>query len=83
MVLQKFETDLQFGPQTLPAAISAAARFRPKRVILQDASMKSLTYGRLMIGADLFGEELKKSLSPALTMSGFFCRMLSLNPSSS
>src|SRR6185436_14784422 len=67
MVRQQFETEMQFGPPTLPEAIEETARRRPKHIVLQDASMKALSYKRLSLTSDLFARELESSLngSPA------------------
>src|SRR5207245_109056 len=51
MVTQQFETEMEFGPATLPAAIHHAAWQRPTQVVVQDATMQELTYRRLLIGA--------------------------------
>jgi acyl-[acyl-carrier-protein]-phospholipid O-acyltransferase/long-chain-fatty-acid--[acyl-carrier-protein] ligase len=53
MVRQRFETEMEFAPATLPEAIVEAARQRPGQVILQDFSLQTLTYRRLLVGADL------------------------------
>ena len=53
MIRQRFETEMEFGPATLPAAILETARQRPRQVILQDFTMQELTYRRLLVGADL------------------------------
>jgi acyl-[acyl-carrier-protein]-phospholipid O-acyltransferase/long-chain-fatty-acid--[acyl-carrier-protein] ligase len=53
MVRQRFETEMEFAPATLPEAIIEAARQRPRQVILQDFSLQELTYRRLLVGADL------------------------------
>jgi acyl-[acyl-carrier-protein]-phospholipid O-acyltransferase/long-chain-fatty-acid--[acyl-carrier-protein] ligase len=53
MVRQRFETEMEFAPATLPEAIVEAARQRPGQVILQDFSLQELTYRRLLVGADL------------------------------
>ncbi len=55
MVRQQFETEMSFGPATLPEAIVQAALEQPGKVILQDASMAPLTYRRVLLGADLLG----------------------------
>lgn len=65
MVRQQFQTEMDFGPATLPSAILDAARQRPKQVILQDVSMQSLTYRRLVIGADLFSAQWRERFDEA------------------
>jgi acyl-[acyl-carrier-protein]-phospholipid O-acyltransferase / long-chain-fatty-acid--[acyl-carrier-protein] ligase len=57
MVRQRFETEMEFGPATLPQAIVEAARQRPRQVILQDASLQELSYRRLLVGADLLAAQ--------------------------
>jgi acyl-[acyl-carrier-protein]-phospholipid O-acyltransferase/long-chain-fatty-acid--[acyl-carrier-protein] ligase len=53
MVRQQFETELEFGPATLPKGIQESARQRPGRVAFQDVTMKKITCRRLLMGAKL------------------------------
>jgi acyl-[acyl-carrier-protein]-phospholipid O-acyltransferase/long-chain-fatty-acid--[acyl-carrier-protein] ligase len=53
MVRQQFETEREFGPATVPAAILEMARQWPGRVVVQDVSLKELSYRRLLGGAGL------------------------------
>jgi acyl-[acyl-carrier-protein]-phospholipid O-acyltransferase/long-chain-fatty-acid--[acyl-carrier-protein] ligase len=53
MVRQQFETEQEFGPATVPAAILEMARQWPGRVVVQDVSLQELSYRRLLGGADL------------------------------
>jgi acyl-[acyl-carrier-protein]-phospholipid O-acyltransferase / long-chain-fatty-acid--[acyl-carrier-protein] ligase len=62
MVRHQFETEMQFGPKTLPEAIDETARRRPSHTVLQDASMKALDYKRLSLASDLFARELSAVL---------------------
>jgi acyl-[acyl-carrier-protein]-phospholipid O-acyltransferase / long-chain-fatty-acid--[acyl-carrier-protein] ligase len=57
MVRQRFETEMAFGPATVPEAIMETARRRPQQVILEDVSLQKLTYRRLLLGADLLARE--------------------------
>ncbi len=63
MLAQRFETEMQFGPATLPEAIAETARQRPRQVVLQDYTMQELTYRRLLVGADLLARQWGKLLS--------------------
>jgi len=58
MVAQQFNTEMEFGPATLPAAIAESAAAQPGKVILEDATLTELTYRKLFIGARLMGERL-------------------------
>ena len=60
IVRQQFETEMEFGPTSLPAAVLEAARYQPGKVVLQDASYQKLTYRRLLIGADLLAQRWEK-----------------------
>jgi acyl-[acyl-carrier-protein]-phospholipid O-acyltransferase / long-chain-fatty-acid--[acyl-carrier-protein] ligase len=57
MMLQQFETEMEFGPRSVPEAIVQSAQERPGRVVLEDVSFQSLTYRRLLVGADLLAAE--------------------------
>jgi len=63
MVRQQFETEMKFGPPTLPEAIVQTARQRPRQVVLQDVSLGELTYRRLLTGANLLAVEWREILS--------------------
>jgi len=65
MVRQHFETEMELGPATVPAAILRRARQWPGRVVLQDVSLKELTYRRLVAGADLLAGRWRRGLDAA------------------
>ncbi|MFM8470682.1 MAG: AMP-binding protein [Limisphaerales bacterium] len=58
MVRQQFDTEMEFGPATLPAAIAETAAALPGKVILEDATLTELTYRKFLIGAQLMGDRL-------------------------
>ena len=61
MIFQRFDTDMKFGEATIPEAILATARTRPKHVVLEDVSA-SLNYRRLLAGASLLGEQFARRI---------------------
>jgi acyl-[acyl-carrier-protein]-phospholipid O-acyltransferase/long-chain-fatty-acid--[acyl-carrier-protein] ligase len=63
MVRQRFETEMTFGPPTLPEAIVEAARQQPGQVILQDFSLQKLSYRHLLAGADLLAGQWRQLVS--------------------
>jgi acyl-[acyl-carrier-protein]-phospholipid O-acyltransferase/long-chain-fatty-acid--[acyl-carrier-protein] ligase len=63
MIRQRFEAEMEFGPATLPEAITETARQRPRQVILQDFTMQELTYRRLLVGVDLLASQWRTLLS--------------------
>ena len=63
MVQQQFETEMQFAPTTLYAAIQHAAHQQPDKVILQDFTEQPVTYRRLLIGARLLAQRWEKQRS--------------------
>ena len=62
VVLQQFQTEMEFGPRTLPEAIIDTARQWPKRVVLQDVN-QALTYRRFLVGASLLAKRFENLLS--------------------
>ena len=64
MVQQQFETEMKFGPATVPEAIAATARHRSGRVAVQDATMTNLTYRKLLRGARLLGKQWARLNAP-------------------
>lgn len=63
MILQTFETEMKFGPATVPEAVLATARTKPKHVVLEDITA-ALTYRKLLIGACLLGEQFERHIAP-------------------
>src|SRR5580765_7666014 len=53
---------MEFGPGTLAEAILQTARTRLGQVILQDVSLKQLTYRRLLIGAEVLSAQWRMRL---------------------
>ncbi|MCP5517490.1 MAG: AMP-binding protein [Verrucomicrobiales bacterium] len=63
MVEQQFQTEMRLGPaNVLDAVVEAAAR-QPRKVILQDSTMRELPYRRLTVGADLLARRLRTRLA--------------------
>src|SRR5262245_41766121 len=60
MVRQQFETEMDFGPASLPSAILESACQQPGKVIFQDATMHKVTYRRLVVGASLLADQWRK-----------------------
>jgi len=69
MVRQQFDTEMAFGPASIPGAIAEAAAAQPGKVILEDATLTELTYRKLFIGARLMGDRIARECS-----STFQCR---------
>src|ERR1051326_6912192 len=63
MLLQQFETEMQFGAATLPKAIIEAGRRRPGHVVLEDLG-QGLTFRRMIATASVLAGEIKKVLTP-------------------
>ena len=63
MVEHQFETEMQFGPPTLPEAIVATARSRPGHFVIEDITQR-MSFRRLLAGAFLLGDRLEAALPP-------------------
>jgi acyl-[acyl-carrier-protein]-phospholipid O-acyltransferase/long-chain-fatty-acid--[acyl-carrier-protein] ligase len=63
MVRQQFEVEIKFGAQSVLSAVAATARQHPGRVILEDATLQTLTYRKLMVGADVLAQALSVTVS--------------------
>lgn len=64
MIRQQFEVEMQFGPATVPAAITQTAQQNPRRVILKDFTLQGVSYRRLLISADLLAGWWRKVIPP-------------------
>jgi acyl-[acyl-carrier-protein]-phospholipid O-acyltransferase/long-chain-fatty-acid--[acyl-carrier-protein] ligase len=61
MIYQQFATQMEFGEKTVPEAIVATARLRPRHVVLEDVT-QALPYRRLLVGASLLGAEFSRRI---------------------
>src|ERR1041385_9072706 len=61
MVRHQFEVETGFGPQDVLSAVAESARKRPGDVILEDATLQTLTYRKLMVGADVLAQALRET----------------------
>lgn len=69
MIDRRFEADTKHGPRTLPAAIAATARLRPRHRVLEDVT-GGLTYRRMMLGATLLSRKWPSLLPPGTVRVG-------------
>ncbi|MBI2498568.1 MAG: AMP-binding protein [Opitutae bacterium] len=65
MTLQQFETEMEFGPRHLPAAVAETAVHIPGRIAFEDITFTVLSYRRLLVGADVLAAEWRRRLGPA------------------
>jgi acyl-[acyl-carrier-protein]-phospholipid O-acyltransferase/long-chain-fatty-acid--[acyl-carrier-protein] ligase len=63
MVRQQFETEMSFGPPTVPLAIVRTARKMRRRIILQDSTLKEITYGQVLTGAAVLSAQWRSLLT--------------------
>jgi len=63
MVRQQFAVEMAFGAPNVLAAVAETARKHPGHVILEDATLKTLTYRKLMVGADVLAQALRSRVS--------------------
>jgi acyl-[acyl-carrier-protein]-phospholipid O-acyltransferase/long-chain-fatty-acid--[acyl-carrier-protein] ligase len=63
MVRQQFEVEMAFGPTNVLSAVADTARQRPGLVILEDATLQTLTCRKLMVGADVLAQALRGALT--------------------
>jgi acyl-[acyl-carrier-protein]-phospholipid O-acyltransferase / long-chain-fatty-acid--[acyl-carrier-protein] ligase len=79
MMAQQFRTEMEFGPQTIPAAILRAARLRPGHPIVQDIT-QAITYRRLLKAAALLSEQWRVLLPQATTRVGVLLPNVNATP---
>jgi acyl-[acyl-carrier-protein]-phospholipid O-acyltransferase/long-chain-fatty-acid--[acyl-carrier-protein] ligase len=63
MVRQQFEVEMTFGPRNVLSAVAETARKHPGHVILEDATLQTLTYRKLMVGADVLAHALRGAVT--------------------
>lgn len=59
MLDQSFHAELEYGADSVPAAIGEIARAIPKRTALEDASFRALSYRKLAIASDLLADAFR------------------------
>jgi acyl-[acyl-carrier-protein]-phospholipid O-acyltransferase/long-chain-fatty-acid--[acyl-carrier-protein] ligase len=62
MVKQQFETEMEFGATSLPAAILQSAKRQQRRIILQDSTMQKISYRKLLIAANVLAAQWRRRL---------------------
>ncbi len=63
MVAQQFEVETTFGPKHVLAAIVETAGQQPRKVVLEDATRRTLTYRRGLVGAEVLAQRWRTLLS--------------------
>ena len=64
MLVQQFQTEMQFGPATVPEALIATARQWPGVVVIEDVT-RALTYRKVLAGALLLAKGFETALPAA------------------
>ncbi|MFZ0829322.1 MAG: AMP-binding protein [Verrucomicrobiia bacterium] len=59
MVRQQFEVEMALSAPNVLSAVAEIARQHPGHIILEDATLQTLTYRKLMAGADLLAHALR------------------------
>ncbi|HLH54070.1 MAG TPA: 1-acyl-sn-glycerol-3-phosphate acyltransferase, partial [Verrucomicrobiae bacterium] len=65
MVQQQFQTEMEFGHQTLPRAIEACARANRSRTAIEDTSQTRLKYGSIITRAAVLTRIWDQTLDPS------------------
>lgn len=63
MLRQRFEWEMELGAKMVPEAILKTARQYPRRVVLEDVTLKGLSYRKLEIGAHVLAARWRQLLS--------------------
>lgn len=63
---QQFNVEMEHGPQNLLKAIITTASHLPRKIALEDATFKELTYRRLLVGADVLAGVWRERFGPAV-----------------
>ena len=62
LVRQQFEVEMAFGAQNVFSAVAETARKQTGFIILEDATLQTLTYRKLMVGADVLAGTLRDTV---------------------
>ena len=63
MVRQQFEVEMSCSAQNVLSAVAETARKYPGQVVLEDATLQTLTYRKLMVGAEVLAHALRGTVS--------------------
>jgi acyl-[acyl-carrier-protein]-phospholipid O-acyltransferase/long-chain-fatty-acid--[acyl-carrier-protein] ligase len=66
MVHQHFRAEMDHGPQDVLEAIAETAGALPTREVLEDVTLKPLTYRRLLVGTELLAGAFRRALPTGL-----------------
>ncbi len=80
MVRHQFLVEMTHGPRTLPEAFVAVARRFPNKQILEDVSRQTLSYRRLLLGADVLSQQWDRWLAPRVTKVGILLPNINATP---
>jgi acyl-[acyl-carrier-protein]-phospholipid O-acyltransferase / long-chain-fatty-acid--[acyl-carrier-protein] ligase len=79
MMDQQFRTEMAFGPRTVPAAIVATARLRPRHTIIEDVT-QGVSYSRLLKAAALLARQWQVLLPADSTRVGVLLPNVNATP---
>jgi acyl-[acyl-carrier-protein]-phospholipid O-acyltransferase/long-chain-fatty-acid--[acyl-carrier-protein] ligase len=80
MVRQQFDAEMEFAPNHILDAIVEIGRRIPGFEVLRDATQQSLTYRKLLVGAELMAEEWRQRLNPSSTRVGVLLPNVNATP---
>ena len=63
MIRHQFEIDFNFSPPTVPSAIRAAAGNGFPKPLLQDSSLRAMSYRQLLVGAEVLSRYWRRTLA--------------------
>ncbi len=63
LVKQQFEAEMIFGEQNVYSAVANTARKQPGTLILEDATLQTLTYRKLMVGVGVLADALRGAMT--------------------
>lgn len=64
MMEHRFEVEYTEAPESVSTSTLKSAKDQPHKVILEDATQQSLTYSKLVIGADIIGRQIESEIEP-------------------
>ena len=80
MVRQQFEVEHRLGPKTIVQALVEVAKLHGSKTILEDATGQTLSYHKLLAGADLISRRLKPRLLPNVDRVGVLMPNVNATP---
>lgn len=80
MMQHRFEVEHDSAPEAVSTSTLHAAKEQPNKIIFEDATQQSLSYSKLVIGADIIGREIETEIEQSQNLVGVLLPNINATP---